>query len=183
MIFDGFVRFKGHNEAVVGHEADNLWCAQTDLMEKWEIDRELIHIHERQPVPENPRDIMAKMAEWGDYQAIADTVLCMECQHTYRKGEPHTCAQRPKPPIRTEKPWATERPDYYTLKLPSWGIYKGYVYYDVMDIIEAAGLNFERGSAVKYILRAGRKPNNPVLADLKKARECLDREIKFLERG
>lgn len=53
---------------------------------------------------------------------------------------------------------------------------------DVMDVIEAANLNFERGSALKYILRAGKKPKTTETVELRKAIECLEREIKRLEK-
>ena len=49
------------------------------------------------------------------------------------------------------------------------------------DIIEALDLNFNRGCVVKYVLRAGRKTPDP-LEDLRKARNCLDREIQRLEK-
>lgn len=47
---------------------------------------------------------------------------------------------------------------------------------EAQDVIEAFGLNFSRGSALKYILRAGRKTDDEV-RDLEKARAYLDREI------
>lgn len=47
------------------------------------------------------------------------------------------------------------------------------------DIIEALGMNFNLGCVVKYVCRAGRK--GPALDDLRKARNCLDREIRRLE--
>jgi hypothetical protein len=51
---------------------------------------------------------------------------------------------------------------------------------EAIDIIEAFGLGFHLGNAVKYILRAGRKAPG-VLEDLKKARWYIDRAIKSLE--
>ena len=49
------------------------------------------------------------------------------------------------------------------------------------DIIEALEMNFNRGCAIKYLCRAGRKASE--LEDLKKARNCLDREISRLTFG
>lgn len=46
---------------------------------------------------------------------------------------------------------------------------------EAIDVIEAFGLNFRLGNAIKYILRAGRKA--ATVEDLKKARWYLDREI------
>lgn len=53
--------------------------------------------------------------------------------------------------------------------------------YEVIKVIEAWGLGFHRGNAVKYIGRAGKKGD--AVEDLKKARWYLDREIERLERG
>ena len=42
------------------------------------------------------------------------------------------------------------------------------------------GLNFNLGSAVKYIARAGRKDD--IIQDLKKAKQFLEFEIEALEK-
>lgn len=52
--------------------------------------------------------------------------------------------------------------------------------YEAIKVIEAWGLGFSLGNAVKYICRAGRK--GAALEDLKKARWYLDREITNRER-
>lgn len=50
---------------------------------------------------------------------------------------------------------------------------------EAMDVIEAYGLNFAIGNAVKYLLRCGRKGDEAdALRDLEKARAYIDREIK-----
>jgi hypothetical protein len=56
--------------------------------------------------------------------------------------------------------------------------------YEAIKIIEAWGLGFCLGNAVKYILRAGRKgdPYLTQIQDLEKARWYLDREITNLRR-
>jgi hypothetical protein len=51
---------------------------------------------------------------------------------------------------------------------------------EVIDAIEAWGLGFHLGNVVKYVARAGRKGDK--LADLRKARWYLDREIGRIER-
>ena len=51
--------------------------------------------------------------------------------------------------------------------------------FDVIDFNNAYGLNFNLGSAVKYISRAGKKGDK--VKDLKKAIDCIEREIKFIE--
>lgn len=53
--------------------------------------------------------------------------------------------------------------------------------YEAIKVIEAWELGFCLGNTVKYIARAGRKPDAAVLDDLKKARWYLDREIARLE--
>jgi hypothetical protein len=53
---------------------------------------------------------------------------------------------------------------------------------EAMDVIEAFGLNFALGSAIKYILRFGKKGNNEdSIRDLEKARAYIDREITRLK--
>lgn len=49
---------------------------------------------------------------------------------------------------------------------------------EVIDVIEAFGLSFHRGNAIKYLLRAGRK--DEIADDLKKARWYIDRELSRL---
>jgi hypothetical protein len=51
--------------------------------------------------------------------------------------------------------------------------------YEVIDIIEAFGLNFAMGSALKYLLRAERKGKK--VEDLNKAIWCIQREIDKTE--
>lgn len=51
--------------------------------------------------------------------------------------------------------------------------------YEPKDVIRDWGLNFNLGSAVKYISRAGRK--GPILEDLRKARKFIDFEISAIE--
>jgi hypothetical protein len=53
--------------------------------------------------------------------------------------------------------------------------------YEPKDVIRDWDLNFNLGNTVKYVSRAGRKENNSLLQDLKKARQYLDFEINFLE--
>lgn len=61
-----------------------------------------------------------------------------------------------------------KRPDHYCFSK-----------FEPKDVIREWGLNFNLGSAVKYIARAGRKDD--IVQDLKKAREFLSFEIKALE--
>ena len=56
--------------------------------------------------------------------------------------------------------------------------YKGNI---ILQTIEHFGLNFNRGNVVKYVCRAGSKPNNPELQELIKARDYLQREIDRLQ--
>lgn len=53
---------------------------------------------------------------------------------------------------------------------------------EAQDVIEAFELNFSLGSALKYILRAGKKTEDPI-NDLEKARAYIDREISRLKRA
>ena len=58
--------------------------------------------------------------------------------------------------------------------------YKGKV--EVIDAIEAWGLNFHRGNAIKYIARAGKKNKETEIEDLEKAAWYINREIQRLEK-
>ena len=59
--------------------------------------------------------------------------------------------------------------------------YKGTGSIDVIDAIKIFKLNFNLGNILKYIVRAGIKSSTTRVKDLKKAREYLDREIKYHE--
>lgn len=64
-------------------------------------------------------------------------------------------------------------PDYYS----SNGI-------EAINVIDAFNLNFNLGNVIKYILRAGKKKNEPPITTLQKANWYLVHEInrlKFLE--
>jgi hypothetical protein len=49
--------------------------------------------------------------------------------------------------------------------------------FEAIDVIESYSLNFNTGNAVKYLLRAGKKPGSSRLTDLCKCRWYIDREI------
>ena len=66
-----------------------------------------------------------------------------------------------------------DHPDHYQTKTGM----------EVIDVIEAYELNFALGSAVKYILRAGKKPSESSLEDLSKAIWYLQREIERQKEG
>tara|TARA_R100001591_G_C4336104_1_gene179441 strand:+ start:716 stop:922 length:207 start_codon:yes stop_codon:yes gene_type:complete len=50
--------------------------------------------------------------------------------------------------------------------------------YDLIDVINDYGLNFNRGNVMKYVARAGKKQDE--LGDLQKALDYLEREIQFV---
>ena len=49
---------------------------------------------------------------------------------------------------------------------------------ETIEVIESYNLNFSLGSAIKYILRAGKKPTENKIEDLQKAVWYLNREIQ-----
>lgn len=53
--------------------------------------------------------------------------------------------------------------------------------YEAIKVINAWELGFNLGNVVKYISRCGKKENNSMLQDLKKARFYLDNKIESLE--
>ena len=52
---------------------------------------------------------------------------------------------------------------------------------EVIDFIEDKGLNFHKGNAIKYIVRAGKKNPEKEVEDLQKAVWYLSREILRLQ--
>lgn len=61
--------------------------------------------------------------------------------------------------------------------------YGGDVTYEAIKVIEAWNLGFDLGNTVKYIARAGKKPDSEELRDLQSARWYLDRYITRLQNG
>lgn len=53
--------------------------------------------------------------------------------------------------------------------------------YETIKVVNAWGLNFNLGNAVKYISRAGRKDPTKTIEDLNKAIFYLNYEIKTLK--
>lgn len=53
---------------------------------------------------------------------------------------------------------------------------------EVIDFIEDQDLNFSRGNAVKYIVRAGKKDKATEVEDLQKASWYINREIERLSK-
>lgn len=53
---------------------------------------------------------------------------------------------------------------------------------EFVDIVDSYQLGFYEGNIVKYLLRAGKKPGNSKLQDLKKARWYLSYLIESLEK-
>lgn len=54
--------------------------------------------------------------------------------------------------------------------------------YEAIKVIEAWGLGFCLGNAVKYISRAGKKDPKRHIEDLEKAKWYLEREIESLKK-
>ena len=49
-----------------------------------------------------------------------------------------------------------------------------------VDVIEAFNLNWHKGTAISYIIRAGHKPGNSAEVDILKAIGCLNMELDRL---
>jgi len=70
--------------------------------------------------------------------------------------------------------------DYYeVVKSDKPTHYQTDVDFDVIDFCNAYDLNFNRGSVVKYVARAGKKDDE--IKDLEKALDFIQREIKYLK--
>lgn len=61
-------------------------------------------------------------------------------------------------------------PDYYRLMVRGRPC-------DIIDVIDALGLGFTMGCAMKYVARAGRKPGVDEADDIRKAIDCLQRKL------
>ena len=59
--------------------------------------------------------------------------------------------------------------------------YGGDTPYETIKVIEAWGLGFCLGNAVKYLSRAGKKPGTDAVIDLRKTLWYVQREIDRLE--
>lgn len=87
-----------------------------------------------------------------------------------------TASRRPPTPTQSRRspmppsPDQVDHPPHYTFAAG----------FEPIDVIEAWGLGFHLGNAVKYVARAGRKGD--ALTDLQKARWYLDRQIALVER-
>lgn len=77
-------------------------------------------------------------------------------------------------------------PDYYKIRIPEAYCDRTErleeVEVDAIALIEAMGLGFHLGCALKYIARAGKKTPD-ALSDINKAIDCLQRGAYLLRRG
>lgn len=87
-------------------------------------------------------------------------------EHIHGAYTPNPTDPPPMPPVKPPKE-NVDHPAHYNV---------GAI--EVIDAIESWQLNFSRGSAIKYIARAGHK--NDEIEDLKKAAWYINREIERL---
>lgn len=59
--------------------------------------------------------------------------------------------------------------------------YGGDTVYETIKVIEAWGLDFHLGNAIKYISRAGKKEKDKEIQDLQKAAWYINRKIESLK--
>jgi len=74
-------------------------------------------------------------------------------------------------PLSAKAPDMVHRPSHYTFSV-----------IEPITIIEAWGLNFHLGSAIKYFARAGKKDKTKEIEDFEKAKWYLDRHIENLKK-
>jgi hypothetical protein len=104
---------------------------------------------------------MGKKIKIGDNETPYFTTFFEAWRYAYQML-PHT-------PNHTEQPDMVNHPKHYNVDG-----------YEVIDIIYAFKLNFNMGSALKYLLRAERKGKK--IEDLKKAIWCIQYEIEQSEK-
>lgn len=81
----------------------------------------------------------------------------------------------------------TIRPSYYRADVPAVLIKRGMtekkevVRIECFDVIDALGLDFYTGNALKYLWRLGRKDGATKVEDLKKVRTYIDQALERAE--
>lgn len=108
-----------------------------------------------------------KNLETGDFDILLHSPIEVE----FKYDTPITNQNKNSKTQPTSTYDNVENPSHYT---------QGRVY-EPKDVIRDWELNFNLGSAVKYISRAGRK--NDKIEDLKKAKQFLEFEIEYLEKN
>jgi hypothetical protein len=83
-------------------------------------------------------------------------------------GHGGTCVSASTPQVAVADP--VEHPSHYVAGP-----------FECREVIAALGLSFNRGSAFKYVWRAGRKAGAAEAEDIRKAIECLKHDLARLE--
>jgi hypothetical protein len=91
----------------------------------------------------------------------------------------HTCGKRDGEWVDSISPWTPGKP--VTADVVEHPPHYKAGPFECRDVIAALGLNFNRGSALKYLWRAGRKQGADEAEDIRKAIECLKHDLKRLE--
>ena len=94
------------------------------------------------------------------FKRDGDYINCLSCNNIICPKYSH---------FKRVEPDMVHRPAHYC-----------YSKYEPKDVIRAWGLNFNLGSAVKYIARAGRKDD--ILQELNKAKQFIEFEIEAIEK-
>ena len=93
---------------------------------------------------------------------------------TYTSDSPMTGDYTQDTTMHTSQSTTPKRltPSYYL------GKYKGIEAFDVC--MDFASDSYNIGVAIAYLLRAGKKPNNPMVNDLLKAIDHINKEIEYI---
>lgn len=121
---------------------------------------------------------MSKKDE-GRPSKMAKEVFCMDCAFYINNGYdiPHCgneeyCHDHDKfKPQKGVEYEYVDHPEHYQMNDKTYEPYK---------VINAWDLDFNLGSVLKYIARAGKKPGEDVIRDLNKCKEYIDFEIEKL---
>ena len=116
---------------------------------------------------------------------MIEHIGCKDCKYydLPEFNEPCVKCKGTKPPSNEE--YYTS-PDLYepvhsdTKDLVHHPAHYCYSEYEPKDVIRGWGLNFNLGSAVKYIARAGRKDD--IIQELRKAKQFIDFAIEAIEK-
>ena len=97
-----------------------------------------------------------------------ETTFTSTSDSTMTGGSTETQAEQTSPSTTNQK----LTPSYYL------GKYKGIEAFDVC--MDFARDSYNIGVAIAYLLRAGKKPNNPMVNDLLKAIDHIEKELEYI---
>lgn len=126
--------------------------------------------------------IMHLLLEIDGHDEIAEDAAIADKVNTIKWGG-YTYEKVHKVPFEEAQPAGEPAPSGVKVSSVEHPSHYNMGQYEVIDVINDWQLNFQRGNAVKYIARAGRKDAKKEIEDLEKARFYLNYEIERLKKA